>query len=209
LLPSKLVTGYVLLCCLFSLSVNCISIFQVKVLDFLQKTLDPPVSETVRNAVILLQELGALTDTESLTELGSKLGSLPVHPSTSKMLLFAILMDCLDPALTLACAADYRDPFVLPMLPEGKKRAGFAKAELAGLYGGFSDQLAVVAAFDCWRRAKDKGQDGQFCTRYFISGVTMNMLFNMRKQLQNELVKNGFLPADVSGCSLNAHDPGT
>jgi ATP-dependent RNA helicase DHX36 len=207
--------GYVQLCSLLYLS-HCISIFQVKLLDpnchiadFLQKTLDPPVSETVRNAVILLQELGALTDTESLTELGSKLGSLPVHPSTSKMLLFAILMNCLDPALTLACAADYRDPFVLPMLPEGKKRAGFARAELAGLYGGFSDQLAVVAAFDCWRHAKDKGQDGQFCTRYFVSGVTMNMLFNMRKQLQTELVKNGFLPADVSGCSLNAHDPGT
>ncbi|XP_078176454.1 helicase in vascular tissue and tapetum [Carex rostrata] len=176
--------------------------------DFLQKTLDPPVPETVQNAIILLQELGALTDSESLTELGSKLGSLPVHPSTSRMLLFAILVNCLDPALTLACAADYRDPFVLPMLPEEKKRAGLARAELAGLYGGFSDQLAVVAAFDCWRRAKDKGQDSQFCARYFVSGGTMNMLFNMRRQLQGELVKNGLLPADVSGCSLNAHDPG-
>ncbi|KAJ4763726.1 ATP-dependent RNA helicase [Rhynchospora pubera] len=184
------------------LDANCL------IADFLQKTLDPPVPETVRNAIIALQDLGALTDTESLTELGSKLGSLPVHPSRSKMLLFAILMNCLDPALTLACAADYRDPFVIPMLPDEKKRAGFAKAELAGLYGGFSDHLAVVAAYDCWRRAKDKGQDGQFCSRYFISGGTMHMLFNMRRQLQSELVKNGFLPADMSCCSLNAHDAG-
>ncbi|KAJ0044899.1 hypothetical protein Pint_03633 [Pistacia integerrima] len=41
----------------------------------------------------------------------------------SKMLFFAIMMNCLDPALTLACASDYRDPFTLPMLPNEKKRA--------------------------------------------------------------------------------------
>jgi HrpA-like RNA helicase len=36
----------------------------------------------------MLKDLGALTQDERLTELGEKLGSLPVHPSTSKMLLF-------------------------------------------------------------------------------------------------------------------------
>ncbi|EMS48785.1 putative ATP-dependent RNA helicase YTHDC2 [Triticum urartu] len=121
-----------------------------KIADFLKKTLDPPVTETVKNAITVLQDLGALTQNEQLTDLGEKLGSLPVHPSTSKMLLFGILMNCLDPALTLACAADYRDPFVLPMAPDERKRAAAAKVELASLYGGYSDQLAVVAAFDCW-----------------------------------------------------------
>ncbi|RWV97789.1 hypothetical protein GW17_00039402 [Ensete ventricosum] len=179
-----------------------------KVSDFLQKTLDPPVPETVRNALIVLQDIGALTHDEKLTDLGEKLGSLPVHPSTSKMLLFAILMNCLDPALTLACATDYREPFILPMAPDGRKKAAIAKLELASLYGGYSDQLAVVAAFDCWRKAKDRGQESQFCSRYFVSSGTMNMLCSMRKQLQNELAKNGFVPADMSSCSLNAHDPG-
>nr|XP_009399067.1 PREDICTED: DExH-box ATP-dependent RNA helicase DExH6 [Musa acuminata subsp. malaccensis]XP_009399068.1 PREDICTED: DExH-box ATP-dependent RNA helicase DExH6 [Musa acuminata subsp. malaccensis] len=179
-----------------------------RVADFLHKTLDPPVPETVRNALIVLQDIGALTHDERLTDLGKKLGSLPVHPSTSKMLLFAILMNCLDPALTLACAADYREPFILPMAPDGRKKAAIAKLELASLYGGYSDQLAVVAAFDCWRKAKDRGQESQFCSRYFVSSSTMNMLCSMRKQLQNELAKNGFIPADMSSCSLNAHDPG-
>lgn len=190
--------------------------FQVKLLDpnckitdFLNKTLDPPIPETVRNAISVLQDLGALTQDEQLTELGEKLGSLPVHPSTTKMLLFAILMNCLDPALTLACAADYRDPFLLPMAPDERKRAAAAKVELASLYGGFSDQLAVVAAFDCWRRAKDRGQESQFCTKYFVSSNIMHMLSNMRKQLQNELSQRGFVPADTSACSLNSKDPGT
>lgn len=171
--------------------------------------MDPPIPETIRNAITVLQDLGALTQDEQLTELGEKLGSLPVHPSTTKMLLFAILMNCLDPALTLACAADYRDPFLLPMAPDERKQATAGKVELASLYGGFSDQLAVVAAFDCWRHAKDRGQESQFCTKYFISSNTMQMLSNMRKQLQSELYQRGFVPADTSACSLNSNDPGT
>nr|XP_029117614.1 DExH-box ATP-dependent RNA helicase DExH6 isoform X1 [Elaeis guineensis] len=179
-----------------------------RIVDFLQRTLDPPVPETIHNAIIVLQDIGALTDDEKLTDLGEKLGSLPVHPSTSKMLLFAILMNCLEPALTLACAADYREPFILPMAPDERKRAAVAKLELASLYGGYSDQLAVVAAFDCWKCAKDRGQESQFCSKYFVSSNTMNMLSSMRKQLQSELAKNGFIPSDISSCSLNARDPG-
>lgn len=179
-----------------------------KIEDFLQKTMDPPVFESIRNAIIVLQDIGALSIDEKLTELGKKLGSLPVHPLTSKMLFFAILMNCLDPALTLACAADYRDPFTLPMLPNERKKAAAAKSELALLYGGHSDQLAVIAAFECWKKAKERGQEARFCSQYFVSSSTMKMLSGMRKQLQAELIRNGFLSEDVSSCSLNASDSG-
>ncbi|XAR52817.1 RNA helicase [Bertholletia excelsa] len=179
-----------------------------KIEDFLCKTLDPPVYETIRNAIIVLQDIGALSVDGKLTDLGKKLGYLPVHPLTSKMLFFAILMKCLDPALTLACASDYRDPFTLPMLPNEKKRAAAAKSEMASLLGGNSDQLAVVAAFECWKNAKQRGQEARFCSQYFVSSSTMHMLFGMRKQLQNELIRHGFIQEDVSSYSLNAHDPG-
>ncbi|KAG8078077.1 hypothetical protein GUJ93_ZPchr0007g3434 [Zizania palustris] len=55
---------------------------------------------------------------------------------------------------------------------------------------------------------KERGQESQFCSKYFVSSNTMHMLSNMRKQLQNELVQRGFVPADASACSLNARDPG-
>ncbi|KAK9152429.1 hypothetical protein Syun_010738 [Stephania yunnanensis] len=179
-----------------------------KIEDFLQKTLDPPVSETIRNAVVVLQEIGALTLDEKLTGLGAKLGSLPVHPSTGKMLLFAILMNCLDPALTLACASDYRDPFILPIAPDERKRAVDAKAELASLCSGRSDHLIVVVAFDFWRRAKAKGQGNKFCSQYYISSRTMDMLSKLRQQLQNDLMNAGFFEGNTSSCSLNSQDPG-
>ncbi|KZV16627.1 hypothetical protein F511_12083 [Dorcoceras hygrometricum] len=179
-----------------------------KIEDFLQKTLDAPVHETIHNAIVVLQDIGALTPDEKLTDLGEKLGSLPVHPLTSKMLFVAILLNCLDPALTLACASDYRDPFMLPMLPDEKKRAAAAKLELASFYGGRGDQLAVVAAFDCWKKANGSGDKARFCSRYFISPSTMQMLSGMRKQLEAELIKCGFITEDLSHCSLNARNPG-
>ncbi|GMI67449.1 helicase in vascular tissue and tapetum [Hibiscus trionum] len=179
-----------------------------KVEDFLQKTLDPPVSEAVHNAVRVLQDIGAFTQDEELTELGEKLGYLPVHPLTCKMLFFAILMNCLDPALTLACASDFKDPFVLPMRPNERQKAAAARHELAALYGGQSDQLALIAAFECWKNAKTKGVEGRFCSQYFVSSSTMNLLFGMRKQLQGELIRHGFIPDDVSSCSLNAKHRG-
>ncbi|EEF42011.1 ATP-dependent RNA helicase, putative [Ricinus communis] len=188
---------------------------QVKLLDpnckieeFLGKMLDPPVPETIRNAILVLQDIGALSPDEQLTEVGEKLGCLPVHPLISKMLFFAILMNCLDPALTMACASDYRDPFTLPVLPNEKKRAAATKFELASLYGGRSDQLAVIAAYECWKNAKERGQEARFCSQYFISSSTMIMLHGMRKQLLSELIRNGFIQEDASCCNVNSHDPG-
>eukprot|EP00252_Welwitschia_mirabilis_P000323 TRINITY_DN10359_c0_g1_i1.p1 TRINITY_DN10359_c0_g1~~TRINITY_DN10359_c0_g1_i1.p1 ORF type:complete len:1207 (+),score=276.23 TRINITY_DN10359_c0_g1_i1:189-3809(+) len=176
--------------------------------DFLSKAVDPPADLAVRNAIILLQEIGALNHEEKLTELGKQLGSLPLHPSTSKMLLFAILMNCLDPALTLACASGYREPFVIPMAPKDKKSAFAAKMELASRYGGYSDHLAVIAAFECWREAKIRGSQTAFCSKYFVSNSVMVMLEGMRKQLWSELSQKGLVPEDLHSCSLNAHDPG-
>ncbi|KAH9536794.1 hypothetical protein CY35_16G018300 [Sphagnum magellanicum] len=179
-----------------------------RIVEFIRKAIDPPLDLAVQNAVMLLQDLGALTPDERLTELGRQLGSLPVHPSTSKMLLVAILLNCLDPALTVACAAGYREPFVLPMAPDQKKRASAARQELAEIYGGYSDHLAVVAAFDRWEAAKTNSQEKQFCSQYFISDGTMIMLAGMRQQLQGELAQKGFVPFGRHSCSLNARDPG-
>jgi ATP-dependent RNA helicase DHX36 len=59
--------------------------------------------------------------------------------------------------------------------------------EFTSCCGGYSDHLAVVAAFDQWRQAKTKGQHAAFCAKYFVSHGTMVMLDGMRKQLWNEL----------------------
>ncbi|KAJ6730732.1 hypothetical protein OIU85_021519 [Salix viminalis] len=58
-------------------------------------------------------------------------------------------------------------------------------------------QLAVIAAFECWKNAKNRGQEAWFCSQFFISPSTMNLLQAMRKQLQGELIRKGFIPEDM------------
>lgn len=150
-----------------------------RIAEFILRALDPPLEIAVRNAVTLLQDIGALTSDELLTEMGKQLGSLPVHPSTSRMILLAILLNCLDPALTVACAAGFRDPFVLPLHPYQKKQAQHARQELAAMYGGSSDHLSIVAAFDRWENARVNGQESNFCSRYFVSGTLPDEVSNV------------------------------
>lgn len=179
-----------------------------KIEEFFHKTLDPPLPKTINNAIVALQDIGALSLDEKLTDLGEKLGSLPVHPRTSKMLFLGILLKCLDPTLTLACASDYKDPFISPMLPDDKEKAAAAKRELASFYGGHGDQLAVIAAFDCWSVAKKNHFGSKFCKKYFISESTMRMISGSRKQLEAELLRNSFIPENRRECNINSRIPG-
>lgn len=77
--------------------------------DFLGKAVEPPPIPSIKNAVQLLEEIGALVPkTEKLTLLGRHLASLPLPPRVSKMLLYGILFGVLDPLLTVACCIAYR-----------------------------------------------------------------------------------------------------
>ncbi|CAI5534422.1 unnamed protein product [Closterium sp. Naga37s-1] len=164
---------------LLSLPSNAPSPPQIKILNpsldiplFLSKALEPPVPAAITNAVALLQDIGALDPHQSLTPLGAHLGALPLHPVTSKMLLHSILLDCLGPALTVAAASTYRDPFQMPIGLDQKLKAIAARHALGNSLGGYGDHLALIAAFDGWAEAKARGgaraADG-FCRRNFLS----------------------------------------
>ena len=59
---------------------------------------------------VVEQQIDALDPYEDLTELGHHLADLPVEPRYAKMILYAVVLKCLDPVLTIACALAYKDP---------------------------------------------------------------------------------------------------
>ena len=61
-----------------------------------------------RNAVQMLKTMEALDAWEDVTELGNHLLDLPVEPRLGKMVLYAVVLKCLDPVLTIVCCAAYR-----------------------------------------------------------------------------------------------------
>lgn len=79
------------------------------VASFLGRAVEPPVEAAVKNALRLLEDIGAIQEgTEALTKLGRHLAALPLPPRVGKMLLFGVMFGCLDPVLTVACCMAYR-----------------------------------------------------------------------------------------------------
>ncbi|KAI0513645.1 hypothetical protein KFK09_009675 [Dendrobium nobile] len=158
------------------------------VATFLAKALQPPDPLAVNNALELLRTIGALDEREDLTPLGRHLCTLPLDPNIGKMLLMGSIFQCLDPALTIASALAYRDPFVLPV--SRKEEADDAKRSFAR--DTCSDHIALLKAFDAWKDAKRGKQERAFCWENFLSPMTLQMMDDMRSQFLDLLSGIGF-----------------
>ncbi|KAL0870333.1 hypothetical protein ABMA27_005350 [Loxostege sticticalis] len=174
--------------------------------DFLSRALEPPSFLAVRNAVALLKTLGALTPTEDLTEIGQHLLDLTVEPRLGKMLLYACVMKCLDPVLTIVCALANREPFQISMSPESRKRGSAARKEFAA--DAYSDHMALLRAFQAWQAARAAGTERAFCARNLICGATMEMIVGHRAQLLAQLralcLVKARGPGDIKDVNVNS-----
>lgn len=90
------------------LAAKLLAPFNTSIADFLAKAPEPPPPLATRNAVNLLKLTDALTPCEDLTELGQHLVNLAVEPRLGKCLLFAVLLRCLDPVLTIVCTLTHK-----------------------------------------------------------------------------------------------------
>lgn len=153
--------------------------------DFLSKALEPPSFLAVRNAVTLLKTIGALTPMEDLTEIGQHLLDLTVEPKLGKMLLYACVMKCLDPILTIVCSLANKEPFQISMNPENRKRGSMARKEFSA--ESYSDHMALLRAFQAWQTARANGTERAFCAKNLICGATMEMIVGYRSQLLAQL----------------------
>ncbi|XP_064618810.1 3'-5' RNA helicase YTHDC2-like [Lineus longissimus] len=164
--------------------------------DFLSRAPEPPAFLLTRNAVTLLKQIDALDQWEDLTELGHHLTDLPLEPRYGKMILYSVVLKCLDPILTISCTLAYRDPFSIPAQPSQKRAANLARRKFSA--GTYSDHMALLRAFQAWQKARADGWERQFCQKNFISGATMEMILGMRTQLLGQLRASGFVRA--RGC---------
>ena len=141
---------------------------------FLSKAIQPPTTFSVHAAIQLLQQLGAIDQFENLTPLGRTLARLTVHPRFGKMLVYGALLGCLDPLLTIAAAACFRDPFVSPL--NRREEADNVRASFGTGVSYGSDQLAFVNAFQQYRTAESNYHGHTFCEDNFLVFMTMKLI---------------------------------
>ncbi|XP_013174019.1 PREDICTED: probable ATP-dependent RNA helicase YTHDC2 [Papilio xuthus] len=179
------------------LHTKLLTISNSPIADFLSKALEPPSFLAVRNAVSLLKTIGALTANEDLTEIGQHLLDLTVEPKLGKMLLYACVMKCLDPVLTIVCSLANKEPFQISMNPENRKRGSLARKDFAS--DSYSDHMALLRAFQAWQMARSNGTERAFCAKNLICGATMEMIVGYRSQLLAQLRALSLVKARGSG----------
>lgn len=185
-------------------------VLQILVLDlgepsvFLTKAVDPPTELSIKNALQLLESLGAaecdwdadvdssgnetgLGVATSLTAMGYHLATLPVHPRVGKLLIYGALFGVFDQCLTIAAAMTSRNPFVSPF--DNRDAADEAKREFAA-----DDHIAVLLAFNQWRdlRARDGRQSKAFLRDNFLSFISLQNIVQLKQQLEKYMSDIGF-----------------
>lgn len=165
--------------------------------DFLAKAPEPPPFLITRNAVHILKQMDALDTFEDLTELGHHLADLPVEPRLGKMVLYSVVLKCLDPILTIVCSLAYKDPFLLPAQPSQKRAAAMSRHKFSA--ATYSDHMSLLRAFQAWQKAKTDGWDRSFCQKNNLSSAVMEMIVGMRAQLLGQLRASGFVRARGGG----------
>ncbi|KAI8051525.1 P-loop containing nucleoside triphosphate hydrolase protein [Syncephalis plumigaleata] len=87
---------------------------------FLLNAMDPPRQKSIQMAMEQLVEVGALAGEETaqvcqpLTPLGEHLARLPLDVHLAKMLVYATVLQCIDPILTIVAALSNRSIFLRP-----------------------------------------------------------------------------------------------
>ncbi|GIL66003.1 hypothetical protein Vafri_19646 [Volvox africanus] len=172
---------------------------------FLSRCLSPPSSKAVTSAVQLLRTIGAFDVDEALTSLGRHLNKMPMDPRVGKALVYGCMLGCLDPVLTVTAAMAHGRPVFLNLQNAEDGVAAARRQLLRPVAASKSDHLAVVATYNAWCKAVDKGGRSSgvaLCEECGLSESSLESIQAGRAEYARVLEELGFL----SGSS-GATDP--
>lgn len=158
--------------------------------ETLALALDPPLAKNVRRAIDALIEVGALTQGEDLTTLGTQIVKLPLDANLGKLCLMSAIFGCLDVGLTIAAILSSKSPFVTPF--GDRQRADNARLAFAK---GDSDLLTAYNAYTTWRRiSQTPGQSVHaFCRKNYISHQSLSNIEDLKSSLLSSMTETGLV----------------
>ncbi len=113
--------------------------------------LDPPDKRSIRDGVLLLQELGAFDRDGAITDLGRRLARLPVDPRLGRMILQADAEGCVAEVLVLTAALSIPDPRERPADREDAARQKHAR---------FADEHSdFISYLNLWRYLREQRKE--------------------------------------------------
>jgi ATP-dependent helicase HrpA len=128
--------------------------------------LDPPDRRSVRDGVVLLQELNAFDRTGAITDVGRRLAQLPVDPRIGRMILQAQRENCVREVLVLAAALSIPDPRERPS--DREEAAKQKHARFADEHSDFVSYLNLWSYLREQRRERSGNQFRRMCREEFL-----------------------------------------
>ncbi|CAI2725143.1 unnamed protein product [Schistosoma spindalis] len=157
----------------------------------------PPSLKSSENAIETLKEMDILDTFEELTDLGYHICDMPIPPRYAKMVLFSVVLKCLDPILTIACILTHMEPFTLPRNAAERRDLMNIRRSLSS--NSYSDHMVLLRAFQFWQKSRAEGWEKEFCQKHFISTATFEVIIAIRTQLLGQLRASGFVKTKGSG----------
>jgi ATP-dependent helicase HrpA len=158
--------------------------------------LDPPTPRAIADGYALLAELGAVDESNRLTEVGRALAKLPLDPRIGRMLIAGRAEGCLEQMLVITAALSVQDPRERPV-----ERAGAADERHARFADERSDFLAMLKLWKFFGEAlehkKSNRKLAQLCRENFLSVARMREWRDLHAQLQSMVAELGWRPSSM------------
>ena len=144
--------------------------------------LDPPRPESIREGVRTLIELGAMDDRRELTDVGWRLGYMPVDPRVGRIILAADEYGVLPEILPIAAALEIPDPRDRP--PEKQQAADEAHSEFADPRSDFLSWLRLWRYYEQARADHSRSKLTRVLRKKFLSPNRMREWSDIYRQLR-------------------------
>ncbi|TAK90967.1 MAG: ATP-dependent RNA helicase HrpA [Burkholderiaceae bacterium] len=153
--------------------------------------IEPPSGKAIADGYQLLQELGALDDDNTLTDIGRALAKLPLDPRIARMVLAAQEQHCLHEVLIIASALEVQDPRDRPL--EAQDAADNAHKKFADDKSDFLSYLKLWKWFEeAVEHKKSNRQLMQHCRENFVSQLRLREWRDVHSQLHTTVAEQGW-----------------
>ena len=150
--------------------------------------IEKPDNRYINDGYQALQELGAMTDSHELTDLGQKMARLPIDPKIARMLIAGIKHHALAEVLVIVAALSVQDP---REISADNREA--AKAAQERFLDKNSDFLVYLNIWDSFQKERESGASNRqllaWCRQYFLSYLRMREWRDLHKQLAQTVVE--------------------
>ncbi|MGZ8293585.1 MAG: ATP-dependent RNA helicase HrpA [Telluria sp.] len=166
--------------------------------------IEPPQGRAIADGYQLLQEVGAVDESNQLTPLGNKLAKLPLDPRVGRMILAALDNACLTEMLIVASALSVQDPRDRPM--EYQQAADEAHKKFADEKSEFLSFLKIWSWFEqAIEHKKSNRLLQESCRSNFLSQVRLREWRDVHSQLLTIVREQGWRLNDAPATYENLH----